>query len=1107
MKLIQLTLALFVSVFASAQNWVELKQSGAPFSEVREAFYEEYEGNEELRGRGHKPFHRWEYFMEQRVYPGEYLPPTSHMVNEFYQHGLDRQRTNSAGRTNGTWEPFGLTAWENSGWNPGIGRISAIARHPFSPQILFAGTPSGGLWLSENGGIDWEPLTDQLPTPGVSGIALNQQNPDIMYIGTGDGDAADSYSIGVLKSTDGGQNWETTSLSYNVQDDIRCHKLIIHPFDGSILFAATNQGLYKTENAGLTWVNVRTGNVRDVLFKPGNPDVVYCVTTRFYKSTDGGDSFDLTNSGAPTSSDVTRMQIAVSPADEERVYILAANNEDSGLLGVWRSNDAGDSFELTFNTLNILGYAADGSGVGGQGWYDLDIAVSPVDADRVFTAGINLWESTDGGYNFQNKTFWIYDDFNPSSYVHADIHRLEFFGSDFYVGSDGGIFKSSNFGNSFTDLTPTLQNSQFYRIDVANYDSQRVIGGTQDNGTNLRDLGQWTHVIGADGMEAQLHPSDPSVMYGSTQYGGLNKSVNGGVDFYGIGGNIEEDAAWVTPYVLNPVNPNIMYAGFQSVWRSTDAGENWQSISDFSNSSTIRSLEVSAANPNHIFAATLNTMWKTTNGGGDWEAISQGLPNLSITRVISDPDNAQRLWVTLSGYSDGQKIFETTDGGSSWQNISGNLPNVPTNCMAYNPDNGGMYLGTDFGMYYTNDDLANWQPFNNGLPNTIVQDIDLHFGDQKVTAGTYGRGIWQSDFFTASTEIPEPGLTADRQRVCEGQTVNFADISQFNQPVWSWTFEGGTPSTSDEHLPEIVYDEAGTYDVELTVENENGPATIVLEDFITVFPAASMVSTIEEGFESLSDLMATDEWEVSSTAQLVGWQVTDEAARSGEKSMTIQNHGLDVPHTYEFVSRPIDLSTATNAQLSFAYAFTRMDEDDSDIMTLYFSSDCGQSWNVRDLYNGQFNMVTAEPEEQLAAFFPQGMEEWEVDEVLVTSNYFTDGFMFKLVFENGNGNNLFIDDINLTSTVGIEDLETKTELKVYPNPATETVNISVSQALADQSFITITDATGRQVNRIQLPPFRGEQSITLPVKSWGAGLYHISFSNGQNRTVKRFIKQ
>lgn len=1106
MKFLHLLLALIFASGLNAQNWVELRESGAPFSEVREAFYEEFGDNEELRGRGHKPFHRWENFMEARVYPGEYLPPTSHLMQEFFDHGLDRQASNRGNRTQGEWQPLGMTSWENSGWNPGIGRISAIDRHPFSSQILFVGTPSGGLWKSENGGQDWEPLTDHLPTPGVSGLAINQQNPDIMYIGTGDGDGSDSYSVGVLKSTNGGQSWSTTSLSYSVQDQIRCNRLLIHPIDGNILFAATSQGLFKTVNAGLTWVKVRSGNVRDVVFKPGDPDVVYCSSNRFFKSTDAGDSFSAIGDGTPNANGVVRISIGVSQDDPERVYLLAANNSDYGLEGIYRSNDAGETFELTFDSLNVLGYAADGSGQGGQGWYDLDITVSPIDADRVFTGGINLWESTNGGYDFEAKTFWIYDESTSDSYVHADIHRLEYLGSDFYCGSDGGIFKSSNHGNTFTDLSDGLQHSQFYRIDVADYNSQRIIGGTQDNGTNLRNDGDWIHVIGADGMEAQFHPTDPAIMYGSTQYGGLNKSTNGGLDFYGIASGIEEDGAWVTPYLLNPVNPNVMYAGFQNVWRSTDGGENWLSISSFPNGTSLRTLAVSAANPNHIFAATISALRKTTNGGNSWEIISMGLPNLAITSLTCDPQNAQRLWVTLSGYSEGQKIYETTDGGENWINISNNLPNVPTNCMAFNPDNGGMYVGTDLGMFYTNDDLANWQPFNNGLPSTIIQDIDIHFDDQKITAGTYGRGIWQSDFFTSSDAAPEPGLTASRQRICEGQVVNFADISQNNEPSWSWTFEGGTPANSSEQFPEVQYTQEGTYDVQLTVENQNGEETIVFEDFITVYSASSQESDLEEGFEEIANINES-EWEVNSTSTHIGWEITNEAAHTGDKSLAIDNHSLNEPNTYEFISRPIDLSSASDAQLSFAYAFSRMDEDDNDVLTLYFSSDCGETWSIRSLHMAQSGLVTVEDEEQLAPFFPQGQEEWDVDDVLIQPSYLTDGFMFKLSFENGNGNNLFIDDINITSTIGVNELTTDVGLKVYPNPTTDRLNLNISQSEAADNHIAITDANGRQVAALKLPLFQGEQTIRIPVKDWASGVYQVVVSNGRNRTVERFIKQ
>jgi photosystem II stability/assembly factor-like uncharacterized protein len=395
---------------------------------------------------------------------------------------------------------------------------------------------------------------------------------------------------------------------------------------------------------------------------------------------------------------------------------------------------------------NILGGAPDGSGTGGQAWYDLSIAVSPSNANEVYVGGINIWKSTNGGSTWTLNAYWYYPE--PAyPYVHADIHSLDFFGSTLWAGSDGGIFKTTNGGSTWTDLSAGLQTTQFYRIGGYPARHDLVYGGSQDNGTNRYDAGSWTHVLGADGMECLVDYSNANIVYACIQNGGLRKSTNGGNNFSSIVNNISEAGAWVTPYVIHPTTPQTLFAGFVNVWKTVNSGSSWSTISSFSGSN-LRSLAIAQSNSNYLYAATYTTIYKTTNGGTSWTNISTGLPtgSAAITYIAVSNTDPNKVWVTFSGYSSGNKVFASTDGGNSWTNYSGTLPNLPANCIVYETgsSNDAVYVGTDVGVYYRNSTLSDWQPFNTGLPNVIVDEMEIHAGTKKVRAGTYGRGLWES---------------------------------------------------------------------------------------------------------------------------------------------------------------------------------------------------------------------------------------------------------------------------------------------------------------------------------------------------------------------------
>jgi len=583
LRLLLLTaIILFSASESQSQKWADMLHDGrANFYEIQAEFESTWNNMENVRGSGWKPYKRWEYETEMRVYPSGEFPPRHQRYTEYYKFAATKGRNAQqvARNSNGNWQELGPKMWSNqNGWNPGIGRVNFIYEEPGNQNTIYVGTPAGGLWRSEDAGQSWTPLTDQLPSMGVSGIAVDPANPEIIYIATGDRDANDYNGVGVLKSIDYGVTWQTTGMGWNISDGVKSNWLIMHPADAQILYLATNEGLFKTEDGAESWYKIHNSNIREVALHPTNPEIVYAVSNRLYRSTNGGLNFQSVSEGLPASSLVNRMSLAVSAASPDFVYILAGDDNSSGLHGLYRSTDAGLSFSLRSSSPNILGYSNDGSSGGGQSWYDLALAASQSNPGRIFTGGINVWRSNNGGTSFSPVSHWVY----PSSngYTHADIHFLRYYGNRLYCGSDGGIFRSPDNGISWEDISSGIGNTQLYRMDFSEIDPYNILVGTQDNGTNLLRDSTFYHILGGDGNGAAVNDNDPEIMYASYPYGSIEISTDGGESFEGITQDIDEDGLWVTPYILDPSDQSVLYAGFQSICRHTQS-DGWEIIGNF----------------------------------------------------------------------------------------------------------------------------------------------------------------------------------------------------------------------------------------------------------------------------------------------------------------------------------------------------------------------------------------------------------------------------------------------------------------------------------------------------------------------------------------------
>jgi photosystem II stability/assembly factor-like uncharacterized protein len=722
-----------------------------------------------------KIYKRWEYYWEQRVNQttGEF--PTTNSVVE-YEKYLKTQNSLKKPSYNENWTNLGTNL--SAGGYAGLGRINCVAFHPTDNNTFWVGSPSGGLWKTTNGGTSWTILNNSLPVIGVSDIIVpnNYAVSNTLYIATGDrdggaiwslggGHVADNPSMGVLKSTDGGATWFSTGLIYITNQSKLVYRLLIHPTNNQILFAATSDGIYKTTNGGINWTLKTINNWIDMEFKPGDPTIMYAssdgyASTYINRSTDSGENWSFFSVAA----NGRRGEIAVTPNNPAVVYLLSANSA-GGVYGVYKSINSGASFSVVNagSPAGMVGYYTDGSGGnGGQGWYDWSIVVSPTDANTVFIGGVTTWKSTDGGVNWVANTCWTsYFGYNISGVpvTHADKHALVYQNSTtLFEGNDGGIYKTTNGGTSWTDLTNGLIISQVYRIGVSKTDNTKTLTGLQDNGSKLFNgaPNTWQDVYGGDGMECIIDNNNAtSYMYVTYVNGEIHRNSNGfsTSSTTQISANIpggQPIGAWVTPYVMHPTNSAILYAGYDRVWKTTDRGNSWTSVSQvLSSSAKLRSLAISPVNTNVLYAADQTNMWRTVDGGAtNWSTVTLPTTSNTITYIAVKNNDPNTVWITYGGY-DGNRVYQSTNGGFSWTNISSGLPNLPVMCIIHYKvatDRDVLFIGTDMGVF-VKDGTNNWIMFSNGLPSVVVTELEIFYspGNNKLRAGTYGRGLWETN--------------------------------------------------------------------------------------------------------------------------------------------------------------------------------------------------------------------------------------------------------------------------------------------------------------------------------------------------------------------------
>ncbi len=747
-----LAISTFLIYSLQAQIWEDnlLKSNSTPtVAEKFEAFQNYKKNHAYTKGNGYNPYAREMYFINERVSNDNKFQPTS-LYTEWEKEKEKNQNSKLINSSNWVAKgPINTPIILSNGKKRGNGRVNCIAFDPVEPNTIWIGSPAGGLWKSVDGGSNWTTNTDNLPVIGVSHIAIDPNDSQIMYIVTGDADATDTYSIGILKSIDGGTSWNTTGLSYTVDQEKTVNKVIINPNNTDSLYAVTNSNIMISTDAGSSWQSSGPlGRWRDIEFKPNNSNILYAAkqsggSSTIYRTNDGGANWNQIVNGLSGSR--YRPLIAVTPANPEVIYALFSES-DYSFHGLYKSTDSGDNWTQQSNSPNIFGWNTDGTGTGGQSWYDMSLGVAPNNENLVYVGGINIWKSDNSGMD------WDIDASSGNgsnySYMHVDQHAFEFnpHTNIAYAGNDGGFYKYMASLNKWVDISDGLEISQFYNLGLSRSNPNKLVAGAQDNGTEMLTNATWDAIRGADGMECAIDHYDETIIYSESQYGGMKKSYNNGNNWSNIK-PVNYEGAWNTPYEMHSINSNLIVAGYGEVYRSTDGGGSWDSISyNVSGGADIRNIALAPSDENYIYAASYSKIKVTKDAGVTWNYIKPGLPNYNITDIAVSTTDADRAWVTFSDYNNTNKVYETIDAGVNWTNISGsNLPGLPVNCIVYQGSaKDDLYIGTDVGVYHKDNTMTEWVQYNNGLPNVIVKELEIHYDEGTISAATYGRGVWES---------------------------------------------------------------------------------------------------------------------------------------------------------------------------------------------------------------------------------------------------------------------------------------------------------------------------------------------------------------------------
>ncbi|MDB4414992.1 T9SS type A sorting domain-containing protein [bacterium] len=726
--------------------------------------------NSDLKSRIQQKHEPSDEFFLQR------MGPDGHFALDAYSNALNGINQQTLTRTINGFD----NEWTTQG--PGnIGaRINTVKVNPTNENIIFVGFSDGGVFKTTDGGVTWNPIFDEQAFLSIGDIELDPQNPEIVYVGTGDLNVSGYPFIGdgLHRSIDGGVTWANIGL----EETRIISKIIIDPTNSNNIFTATmglpfqrgsDRGVYRSNDNGNTWEQVlfisdSTG-VSEMVMDPNNPQVLYAVGwdrirnnfeslikgegAKVYKTIDGGDTWNVLEGGLPNDIDHSRMGITICESNPSVLYVQYVAASGYQLEAIYKTEDAGISWDTIPIDEDINGLS--GNAMGGFGWYFGKIRVNPNDPNDIYLLGVDLWRTVNGGENWSLATppWWYYD-------VHADKHDLTFLNNGgVLLGTDGGLYRY-NANNDLWEDIENIPTTQFYRVAYSPHQSDLYYGGAQDNGSmggNEDEINNWARIFGGDGFQMAFDPDNSDRFFVETQRGNIGVTLDGGIS-YDSGNNGIDDSDrrnWDMPYIISPHTSQILYTGTYRVYYGEGDIPEWNPISEDltdgadanSRYNNITAIDESPIEEGLLYAGTGDgNVWRGDNVGTTWTSISDGLPDQYVTDVISSPSDVNVAYVTYSGYRDNDflpRIFKSENQGGTWEDISSDLPDLAINELLIVPETGDsvMFVATDGGVYGTVTAGTSWERLGTNMPIITVYDLVINEDKNELVAGTFARSI------------------------------------------------------------------------------------------------------------------------------------------------------------------------------------------------------------------------------------------------------------------------------------------------------------------------------------------------------------------------------
>ncbi|HOZ52433.1 MAG TPA: choice-of-anchor J domain-containing protein, partial [Chitinophagaceae bacterium] len=901
-----------------------------------------------------------------------------------------------------------------SGQIHGISRVSQLKFHPTNPNKFYAISARGGLFISNNAGVTWSvtPGTDFMPYARLASVCIDHTNDQVLYLGTGDHNYYYSGS-GVWKSTNGGNTFTQIGLNNRLVVD-----MIMDPLDNNKIVAVTDAGIYKTNNAGSVWtLKTASRPFDDIKQKTSTSRVLYASTTdsAFFRSTDFGETWSQITSGIVLPAGITNgngCRIAVTPADSNIVYLGMVANAGT----IYKSTNGGTSFTAVKNTTApYLTYYDNSASSSSQGDYNFGIGVDGINPNIVYLVSHCVWKSTDGGLTWSKLTNWYAN-------VHTDMHQMvnnPYNNNQLYNANDGGIFLSLDGGNNWVPKSDGMNGYEIYHGNCSPTRKDMISIGTQDNGELYSTTSGWFTNRGGDwGSQCSFdYRANSSMVY----YHESNKRrlVTGSESSYGLPTRVVN----LDDITFHRSNSDLAFVADSFIYRTTNltnATPSWTQIAALGKK--LMAIHVHYADANRVYViANDATMYISTNALSASPTFTMvSLPNSTNNNatITSIKSNSNTIYITCN-----TQVYKSINNGSTWTNITYNLPSVNhVRIIAdeYFSTNELVFVASNNSVYYKIASANAWTIYNTNLP-TRTEAIDLSIYNDSTTNtalryACYGRSVWETPI--SNLREVNANFSADKTSPCLGTPVQFSDLSTGNVVSRSWSFPGGTPSTSTATNPIVSYNTSGNFNVTLTVSDGVNTSTKTMNNYISTFGASLPFA---EGFEGI-DFPPTGWKNIDNSTAGVAWAKSMSAGGFGlsSSSMMFDNYSWNnVGEKDEIYLKQLNFSSVTSLKLKFDIAY-QVFSGYSDSLAVLISTDCGATFTK--LYQKGGSILSSAGSG--GNNFVPSASEWRTDSISLNAYIGQPNVLLAFQNINGYGNKLYIDNINLVSTCAAPTIPT-----------------------------------------------------------------------------------